>query len=160
MSDSKLLVTGNESINFGQPEIIWYIESGAIALFAVPHQAGIDGSRRYLFTVKPGAALFAIDKNINSQVNGYKILAISMEETVLLAIKPQEHQQNPTVNLLELVNNWCEHISRICNHDLVIPPLLRKSEEIPNWENIQIALDEFHSHFLVHIARLEQEKRV
>ncbi|MEH2078539.1 MAG: hypothetical protein V7K89_00540 [Nostoc sp.] len=106
MSHSKLLLTGNQSLVLDNPQIVWQIKSGAIALFAVPLEQGIEGVRRYLFSADVGEALFGIS------AENYKILAISIEDTELLQLTAQEceqwinHGENEAENFLNSAQIW------------------------------------------------------
>ncbi|MHC5720994.1 MAG: hypothetical protein ACYTX0_55480, partial [Nostoc sp.] len=45
---------GNEPILLDDPQTIWVVQSGSVALFAVTIKNGItEGTRRYLFTSNP-----------------------------------------------------------------------------------------------------------
>ncbi|MBD2385847.1 NHLP bacteriocin export ABC transporter permease/ATPase subunit [Cylindrospermum sp. FACHB-282] len=156
MSDFQILLEGNALLILDEPQTVWRIESGAIALFAVPIIEGMQGPRRYLFSVNPGEALFGIDQ----EGTDYKILAVSMEETVLLPLTAEDCVQWITLEkdeaqkLLDLVQIWVKQISSVCDRQL-IPPVI---DNVQTWEIIQTILGQLHSDFLAILARLEQEK--
>ena len=71
----------NDPLLLNNPETIWLVKSGSLALFAINVQNGIPkGKRRYLFTVKAGEAMFSIVDKINEQ---HQILAVTLEESEL-----------------------------------------------------------------------------
>ncbi|MEH2241061.1 NHLP bacteriocin export ABC transporter permease/ATPase subunit [Nostoc sp.] len=177
MSDSKLLLTSNQSLVLDNPQIVWQIESGAIAIFAIPIQQGIEGVRRYLFNVNSGEALFGI------LANNQKILAISLEDTVMLQISAQEceewirQEKDQAESLLKLVQIWEKKIQsyvgdtfsarRYANSGLLnetlrqrfsISPVFSDAEKLTNWNTIQITLIELHSDFCEILTQIEQEE--
>jgi NHLM bacteriocin system ABC transporter ATP-binding protein len=57
----QIQLQGNESLWLDDPETIWQIESGSLAVFAIPGSPDQpNDSRRHLFTVHPGQALFGL----------------------------------------------------------------------------------------------------
>ncbi|AFZ26501.1 NHLM bacteriocin system ABC transporter, ATP-binding protein [Cylindrospermum stagnale PCC 7417] len=161
MRDSQLRLEGSQSLILDDPQIGWRIESGAIALFVVPSKLGIEESRRYLFTVEAGEALFGIAGTLTSEGNFYQILAVAMAETVLLQLTPQDCEQWMSVGkdeaekLLASVRTWCAHI---CDHHLVIPPVIFNPDKIQTWESIQTILSELHRDFIAVLAQRQQEE--
>ena len=79
---------GNQPMLLNQPETMWVIQSGSVALFAVRvGRDGIEGTRHYLFSVSAGEALFGtapIPDHHHRQ-----ILAVPIEEAELLQIDPE-----------------------------------------------------------------------
>ena len=87
------IINGNEPILLDDANRIWVVQSGSMALFAVTVKDGvIEGTRRYLYSVRQGEALFgtaaaetllatSLDENQQRQ-----ILAVPMGETELLQI--------------------------------------------------------------------------
>ncbi|MDZ8082247.1 MAG: NHLP bacteriocin export ABC transporter permease/ATPase subunit [Nostoc sp. DcaGUA01] len=158
MSDSKLLLTGNQSLVLDNPQTVWQIESGAIAVFAIPIQQGIEGVRRYLFSVNPTEALFGIS------ANNHKILAISLEDTVLLQISAQECEEgiregkDEAESLLKLVQIWEKKIQICVGDRSSIPPVFSHTEKLTNWNAIQVTLSEIHDDFCKILTQIEQEE--
>ncbi|BAZ30227.1 ABC transporter-related protein [Cylindrospermum sp. NIES-4074] len=152
MNDIQLLLEGNKALILDDPEIVWCIKSGAIALFAVPIQAGREGARHYLFTVNVSEALFGINQTVaipGSDGNYHRILAVSLEDTVLWQVSVENCEQ-----LMMLVHDWSQKISCVCDH-VPIPSIMDKPQ---TWETMRTTLDKLHRDFLESLARQEQEK--
>ncbi|MCF4967001.1 NHLP bacteriocin export ABC transporter permease/ATPase subunit [Nostoc sp. CMAA1605] len=146
MNDSQLLLTSNQSLLLDDPHTVWQMKSGAIALFAIPIHEGIDGIRRYLFTVNPGEALFGI------ATQTHKILAVAMEETVLWQLTDQSQGS------LELVQTWGKNICSCVGDRCVIPPIFSHPDKVNNWDSIQVTLNQLHSDFCQILVQIEQEE--
>ncbi|MEH1895587.1 MAG: NHLP bacteriocin export ABC transporter permease/ATPase subunit [Nostoc sp.] len=158
MSDSKLLLTGNQSLILDNPQTVWQIESGAIAVFAIPIQQGIEGVRRYLFGVNPGEVLFGVS------ADNHKILAISIEDTVLLQISAQEYEEwikqekDEAESLLKLVQIWEKNIQSCVGDRSSIPTVFSHPENLTNWNAIQVTLSELHDNLCEILTQIEQEE--
>ncbi|WP_414567715.1 NHLP bacteriocin export ABC transporter permease/ATPase subunit [Nostoc sp. CCY 9925] len=158
MSDSKLLLAGNQSLILDNPQTVWQIESGAIAVFAIPIHQGIEGVRRYLFSVNPTEALFGIS------ANNHKILAISLEDTVLLQISAPECEEgirggkDEAESLLKLVQIWEKKIQICLGDRFSIPLVFSHPENLTNWNAIQATLSEIHENFCEILTQIEQEE--
>jgi hypothetical protein len=86
----------NDPLLLDNPETIWLVKSGSLALFAINVQHGIPkGRRRYLFSVKMGEAMFSA--TFTSSNGQYQILAIALEETELIQVtsNPDNHLYFP-----------------------------------------------------------------
>ncbi len=60
-----LTFRGNQPIMLDNPQTVWVIQSGSVALFAIKMgQDGIEGTRRYLFSAGPGDALFGTSADL------------------------------------------------------------------------------------------------
>ncbi|MDZ7964546.1 MAG: NHLP bacteriocin export ABC transporter permease/ATPase subunit [Nostoc sp. DedSLP03] len=172
MSNSKLLLTDNQSLVLDNPLTVWQIESGAIAVFAILVDEGIEGTRRYLFSVNAGEALFGIS------ANNHKLLAVSIEDTVLLQISAQECEQwisqekDEAESFIKLVQTWEQNIQN-CLGDTFstrlydrlrererfsIVPVFSHTEKLPNSNEIQVTLSELHSDFCEILTQIEQEE--
>lgn len=76
----------NDRLLLDDPETIWLVQSGSLALFAINVQHGIPrGQRRYLFSVKAGEALFTAPFLSTEQPDDQQcqILAVALEGTAL-----------------------------------------------------------------------------
>ncbi|MEH1933587.1 MAG: NHLP bacteriocin export ABC transporter permease/ATPase subunit [Nostoc sp.] len=158
MSDSKLLLTDNQSLVLDNPLTVWQIESGAIAVFAILIEQGIEGTRRYLFSVNAGEALFGIS------ANNHKILAVSIEDTVLLQISAQECEQwisqekDEAESFIKLVQIWEKNIQSCVGERSSILPVFSHTEKLTTWNTIQVTLSELHSDFCEILTQIEQEE--
>lgn len=75
----------NDPLLLDDPETIWFVQSGSLALFAINVQNGIpQGRRRYLFSVKAGEAMFCA--TLISEAGQYQILALALETTELVQV--------------------------------------------------------------------------
>jgi NHLM bacteriocin system ABC transporter ATP-binding protein len=96
---------GNEPILLNDPQIVWMVRSGTLALFAVTVKDGIiQGTRRYLFSCMSGEALFG------TASENRQILAVPMGDTELLQISGDglETSQNWLASTIE---NWLSELS-------------------------------------------------
>lgn len=79
-------VKGNEPVLLDDPQAVWAIESGSMALFSVTVKEGqTEGARRYLFSTGPGEALFGTAPSPDGGEHK-GILAVAVEETELLKV--------------------------------------------------------------------------
>ncbi|MBD2608970.1 NHLP bacteriocin export ABC transporter permease/ATPase subunit [Scytonema hofmannii FACHB-248] len=100
----------NEPLLLDNPETIWLIKSGSLALFAINVQHGVPkGKRRYLFSVKVGEAMFSA--MLTSSDGQQQILAIALEETELLQLSKYEF-----CNLIRQEKSAIDQIQRWVNH--------------------------------------------
>ncbi|MEH2158483.1 NHLP bacteriocin export ABC transporter permease/ATPase subunit [Nostoc sp.] len=158
MSDSKLLLTDNQSLVLDNPLTVWQIESGAIAVFAILIDEGIEGIRRYLFSANAGEALFGIS------ADNHKLLAVSIEDTVLLQIPAQECEQwisqekDEAESFIKLVQTWEKNIQNCVGESSSIVPVFSQTEKLTNWNTIQLTLSELHSDFCEILTQIEQEE--
>ena len=80
----QLIIKGNQPLLLDEPQKVWLIESGSIALFAVKIKDGVpDGSRRYLFSLEAEEALFGMAANPES----YNLLAVSLETAIVRQLR-------------------------------------------------------------------------
>ncbi|MBE9012588.1 NHLP bacteriocin export ABC transporter permease/ATPase subunit [Pseudanabaenaceae cyanobacterium LEGE 13415] len=98
---------GNEPILLDDPETVWIVKSGSFAVFAIALQNGsIEGTRRYLFTVRNQQAMFA-----TASISGRQLLAVSIEEAELLKVPLLEfYQLIANGQAIYWIENWIEQI--------------------------------------------------
>ncbi|BAY20730.1 ABC transporter-related protein [Calothrix sp. NIES-2100] len=97
----------NDPLLLDNPETIWLVKSGSLAIFSINVQHGIPkGRRRYLFSVKAGAAMFCA--KLTSPDGHYQILAVALEETELFPITKAEFSPTYTP---ELIEDWVNLLS-------------------------------------------------
>jgi NHLM bacteriocin system ABC transporter ATP-binding protein len=105
---------GNEPILLNDPQIIWVVRSGAIALFAVTVNNGIvEGNRRYLFGRSPGEAMFGTQ----SYTYDRQILAVPMGETELIQVSKENFP-----SLKDAIANWLGELSNLISG--IAPPAI------------------------------------
>jgi hypothetical protein len=106
-------VRGNLPLLLNQPSLIWTVQSGAIALFAVKTINGTpEGERRYLFDVMAGEALFSITLNgqENDLENDLGILAVAIEPTDL---QEEAIAETDLPRLLPLLERWIYQLAQV-----------------------------------------------
>ena len=97
LTEEPYLFRSNEPLILDNPETIWLVKSGSLALFAINVQNGIPkGRRRYLFSVKAGEAMFGAKPSTNEH---YQILAVSLETTELIRQKAEGRRQKAIVKV-------------------------------------------------------------
>ncbi len=81
LQGEKRLVPGNNLLLLTEPNTVWFVLAGSLAVFSSRCEAGKPtGRRRYLFTVAAGDALFAAA----SSKAGFILLAVSLEPSELV----------------------------------------------------------------------------
>ena len=118
------LFRSNEPLLLDNPQTIWFVKSGSLALFAINVQHGIPkGRRRYLFSVKAGEAMFGA-KPISTD-GDYQILAVSLETTELLQVDSDKLSEYDNSFLSSLIEPWINHlgstVSEIISQKLPTP---------------------------------------
>ncbi|MBD2104011.1 NHLP bacteriocin export ABC transporter permease/ATPase subunit [Leptolyngbya sp. FACHB-261] len=77
---------GNAPLLLDDPQTVWLLQSGAMAVFTVRFNDGVpDGARHYLFTAAPGEALFGTAPYLEAGEER-SLLAVALEETELLQL--------------------------------------------------------------------------
>ncbi|WP_373530007.1 NHLP bacteriocin export ABC transporter permease/ATPase subunit [Nostoc sp.] len=109
---------GNEPILLDDPQTIWVVQSGSVALFAVTIKNGItEGTRRYLFTSNPEEALFGTAPESIDQHR--QLLAVPMGETELLKVDREYFEElvaDGDARIVALVEGWVEQINTTLSH--------------------------------------------
>ena len=103
---------GNEPILLNDPDLVWVIQSGTMALFAVTIKDGVvEGSRRYLCSINRGEALFGTAADSHRQ-----ILAVPLGETELLQLDRECFRDmiaNGDVDAIAWIENWLERLNTV-----------------------------------------------
>ncbi|MEH2084214.1 MAG: NHLP bacteriocin export ABC transporter permease/ATPase subunit [Nostoc sp.] len=109
---------GNEPILLDDPQTIWVVQSGSVALFAVTVKNGItEGTRRYLFTGNPEEALFGTAFDCIHQHR--RLLAVPMGETELLKVDWEYFEElvvDGDTRIVALVEGWLQQIDATLSH--------------------------------------------
>ena len=103
------VMNSNTSLLLNDPDLIWQVRSGSIALFSIQIVDGVPrGRRKHLFTVKAGEMMFP-----SEAVLEYQILAVCLEETVLNPIKTtvfcREMVKSP-LKAIAKIESWVSHL--------------------------------------------------
>ena len=159
----QLIIKGNQPLLLDDPQKVWLIESGSIALFAVKIKDGVpDSRRRYLFNLEKGEALFGMATNPET----YNLLATSVETTIVLPLNSKAEEQEEqrirtdrpsTINsLITLAQQWIEHFAIFPN---VVPPhLTLEPSTIQTWDTLQSHLAHLHRNFCHYLNEREEEE--
>jgi NHLM bacteriocin system ABC transporter ATP-binding protein len=119
----------NEPIALDDPNTVWIVKSGSLALFAVPLKNGIpEGTRRYLFTARSEQAMFSTPSGAGSLP--YQILAISTEKTELLRVSLTDFRQflaEANGEAATLIEGWVEQLGLVLSS--IIPPVVPFQED-------------------------------
>ncbi|AFY78660.1 NHLM bacteriocin system ABC transporter, ATP-binding protein [Pleurocapsa sp. PCC 7327] len=103
---------GNEPLLLDDPNTVWIVQSGSLALFAIALKNSMpDGKRRYLFKVGAKEAMFPTPPS--SQGEQRQILAVSLEETELLKLSREdfgEFMVKANGKAVALVERWIERL--------------------------------------------------
>lgn len=122
-------IKGNEPIILDDPETIWVVKSGSLAVFAIPLKEGVaEGTRRYLFTTRTRQAMFGIPSD--SQPLPYQLVAVSIEETELLKVSVTDFREflaDGHGEALTLIEGWIEQLGLALS--VITPPGLPFQEE-------------------------------
>jgi NHLM bacteriocin system ABC transporter ATP-binding protein len=124
---------GNEALLLNDPDILWQVQSGTWAVFAIPVRNGIiSGQRRHLFTVKVRDILFPTPyfslSEDNSEFIEWQFLAVSLEPSTLLQIwrdefileKESEVFTESFKERTTALETWIHHLSTV-PRDLKVP---------------------------------------
>ncbi|WP_414581510.1 NHLP bacteriocin export ABC transporter permease/ATPase subunit [Scytonema sp. PCC 10023] len=118
MQGQLYIVKGNEPILLDDPFKVWVIQSGSMALFAVTVKNGvIEGTRRYLFSIKQGEALFGTAAASGNQQR--LILAVPMGETELLQVNQEYFSElvaNADARAIAALEGWLEQLGTALSH--------------------------------------------
>src|SRR4028119_1917262 len=99
-------IRGNQLLVLNDPKQIWQVQSGSLALFAVPIKNGVvEGERRYLFTVSAGQALFGMALSDRPEALG--MVAVALEPTELSGLCLPHPELRP------LIESWIEQLCQI-----------------------------------------------
>ena len=113
-------IKSNKPILLNDPQTVWLVRSGSIAVFAVATRDGCLGTRRYLFSCDVETALFGTA--ITAQPTNYQILAVPIGETELLEVEWSCFQQlvsdrDPLVR--DLIEDWLDKFSTVLSTESV-----------------------------------------
>ncbi|MEH2208549.1 MAG: NHLP bacteriocin export ABC transporter permease/ATPase subunit [Nostoc sp.] len=105
----------NESLLLDDPETIWLVKSGYLALFTIAVNDGVpEGTRRYLFSSTAGQAMFAIAPSLEGKQQ--EILAVSLEETEILKVSRADFNQlfaDANKEVVTLIERWIYQLGSV-----------------------------------------------
>lgn len=156
---------GNEPLLLDDPDKVWILHSGNIALFATKVKEGIpEGNRRYLFSLSPASALFGaalLPSDLPAQQSG--LLAVALEPTELSQISIADlvvKVKKEDAEALALIEAWVNHFHQILGAEYTAVNssrylLLREPENAAELPNI---LADVHIEFFNYLNDLEQQE--
>lgn len=117
-------IKGNEPILLNDPQTVWLVKTGAIAVFAVTVKDHlIIGNRHYLFDCEPSEVLFATTPSLGETDS--QILAVPMGETELLKIDRQFFARlvnNADIQIETWVKTWLYKFNAVLSN-VSLPPM-------------------------------------
>lgn len=120
------IINGNEPILLNDPNQVWVVQSGSMALFAVTlRDDAIEGTRRYLCSINQGEALFG---TANQQ---RQILAVPIGETQLLQVHQEcfrELVANADARALTWIETWLLQLGGVFSQ-VTMPKIQVKAKE-------------------------------
>lgn len=160
---SERTVKGNNPLSLNQPDTVWLVSSGAMAVFAVLTESGVSqGERRYLFDVNAGDALFGVSTSWEGL--SHQLIAIAYEETLAIAV-PLEGwiEQANTSNgsrpppIPHLMQEWCDRLVAVVREaDVSLDKIETYQPDTP--ESVVACLHQFHADFLLCLHQLDREE--
>ncbi|HEY9619166.1 MAG TPA: NHLP bacteriocin export ABC transporter permease/ATPase subunit [Crinalium sp.] len=105
-------IRGNQPLLLNNSHVMWVVQSGALAVFAIRVQNGVvEGDRRYLFTVYPGEALFGVDRDLSEQAG---LIAVALEPAEVLSSDLKDAMDDtPTAARSTLLDGWITKLGQI-----------------------------------------------
>lgn len=185
---TKFVFKANQPLLLEDSSIVWMIESGTVALFAVVIQDKKPVSeRRYLFSCTVGEALFAIDSTkvksiVTSNDNDdhpkkYGILAVPLEEVSLSQTTQADFEALRNYDstrlipkavgqeFIQLAENWIEKFSifpSVVNASTIFDTSVSYTWDdasvLHTWERVSEKLGHLHRDFLRYLHQLEQDE--
>ncbi|MEN9520244.1 MAG: hypothetical protein RLZZ381_2832, partial [Cyanobacteriota bacterium] len=121
-------IKGNEPILLNDPQTVWLVNRGAIAIFAVTVKNDLlTGNRRYLFNCESNEALFGTIPSLGKTDS--QILAVPIGETELIKIDRAYFDflvTNADSQIDTWVNNWLHKFKAVLS-TASIPPIQVKA---------------------------------
>lgn len=156
LKPTKFLHQG-EVLLLDDPQQVWMIESGSVAVFLSQEQNGsLQGSRRYLLTAEVGEALFGFGTSQNS--HNLSILAVPIADSTVMHFNRSELDSDISFRN-HLLTTWFKHLSAVFNLSGILLPAPEVSSHTP-WQTQLTILDNFHQEFLSCLQELEQQSQL
>ena len=168
--NSPKFVCQGEVLPLDNPQQVWTIQSGSVAVFVSPVKDGtLQENRRYLFTAEVGEALFGFATDIDDlskfkSPNTLCILAVPVTDSTLLHSQRSELDNNPAPaptlpSASNLLNAWFRHLSSVFDLSGILLPAPELSSHTP-WQTQLTVLDNFHQQFFSCLKELEQQSQL
>ncbi len=147
---SPLRVSGNEPLLLDDPDTVWLIQSGSMAVFAVRVVDGVPkGARRYLFSLTIDEVLFGI-----GGLGDTRFLAIAVAETALVQLSLTDLVEG---GQLTHVLHWRDRLTNLfaqTDISLTLPAF----ERLEDANKLASNLKELHREFRSSLEQLEQQE--
>ncbi len=120
------IVKGNIPFVLNDPDYVWEVRTGALAIFFRKFQENeTQGIRRYLFTVETGESLFGVDGLL-----GWELVAVALSETELVSMPIADFStQMGEPNRQRQLNLWIYHWSKHLQPQIPADPVLVDSNQ-------------------------------
>lgn len=168
--NSPKIVDQGEVLLLDDPQQVWTIQSGSVAVFVSPVKDGtLQENRRYLFTAEVGEALFGFAADIDDlskfkSPNTLCILAVPVTDSTLLHSHRSELDNNPDPDptlpsASNLLTAWFRQLSSVFDLSGILLPAPELSSHTP-WQTKLTVLDNFHQQFFSCLQELEQQSQL
>ncbi len=163
-------VKGNEPILLDNPQTIWVVKSGSVALFAVTVRNGIvEGTRRYLFKSNAKEALFGTTPNPDDY--NCQMLAVPTEKTELLQVDWEcliELTADAEIAIVAMIEGWLEKLSTALplsdimwlEADAALQFTTKTTNAFRNSDKLLAGLSQLQQRFLYYITLWEEQERL
>lgn len=167
LSQTKL-VHQAEVLLLDDPQQVWIIQSGSMAVFVSQLQNGnLQGQKRYLFVAQEGEALFgptSFSALTPQDASIWCVLAVALGDSTLLHFQRSELDNNlfPSSTLPSgnyLLNTWFNQLSSVFGEGGSLLPAPELSSHTP-WQTQLTILDNFHYSFLSCLQEMEQQSQL
>ena len=154
------IIKGNEPLILNDPNQVWMVQSGSMAIFAVAFVGEVPkGARRYLFTVNADEILVGF-----APVDGVpdQIIGVAIEETTLaefsisdLTALVQSKVGHSAKNYQFWVARWNTHLTSVfTGTNLALTPI--PLDNLETTTQLPTLFQDCHRHFLQNLPLLEQ----
>lgn len=162
---SSYILKSNSPLQLQTPDTGWYVQSGAIGVFAVEVIDGKpQGQRRFLFELNTGDFLLSFEHcslEYSAQPQPIELLAVAYEETYLEVIKLKdwiylEHSTQPLyLRLPELIEGWSHRLAEVFRGTAITdPPSAIEAVDRP--ADLLAQLQKFHQDCISGLVQLNQ----
>lgn len=160
------VVCPDEVLLLDDPQHVWIIESGSVAVYYSDLKNGsLQGQRRYLFTASVGEPLFGITirTSTSENANNLCILAVPLTDSTLLHLHREELDSSSTDNTMlsssNLLTAWFKQLSSVFHLSGILLPVPELCSHTQAQTQLTI-LDNFHDCFLSCLQEMEQQSQL
>ena len=114
-------ICNSQSVSLDDPNAIWIVESGCVAVFATTVDDRTESTRRYLFSVNQGEALFGcspvpIGFLTGSAQANRQLVAVPIGEATLLKVDRdciEEFAASSDIRLINWIETWLQQMDLV-----------------------------------------------